>query len=199
MIMDSCIMESISKKRKLQVSRINGDEEQQEEEEEKEIDKFYALIKRMREARDRLISASENPDHHDHHDDHASKTKALHDHNNIQLLRKRKIKAMGVNEEVLEKQRPSTVVSTWKPTFQREDFIDHHHHHHHQADQDQDRDRVRLCSGGFNIAPTILGLTLGLATSSSTLVNMSVAAADQTRRDGRGKATEAGLDLTLSL
>lgn len=84
-------MEGASKKRKL----CHEDDDQDNEEEK--MEKFFALVKSIREARDRLMNGS----------DHAPK--ATDDH----MTMKRKL------EEDRRQQ-----VAVWKPTFQHEDFME---------------------------------------------------------------------------
>ncbi|KAL5561066.1 hypothetical protein UlMin_030813 [Ulmus minor] len=74
---------------------------QEEEEEEKKIEKFYELIKGMREARDRLMKGSEF----------------------FQGNNKRKKIIDTVAFEGEKKTSKTTLVAPWKPSFQREDFL----------------------------------------------------------------------------
>ncbi|XVF32952.1 hypothetical protein REPUB_Repub17cG0127200 [Reevesia pubescens] len=85
--MDS--VSSASKKRK-----ISHDDDDEEDEEEK-MEKFYALIKSIREARDRLIMTNREAA------DQQSK------------MKKRKLEVEEENKQVV----------VWKPSFQIEDFL----------------------------------------------------------------------------
>lgn len=78
-----------SKKRK-----ICHDDEVEEEDEDQKIDKFFALIKSIREAREHLINSS----------------------NKIALNSQRK--KSNVAEEVKKQ------IAVWKPSFQHEDFLE---------------------------------------------------------------------------
>ncbi|XP_062084200.1 uncharacterized protein LOC133790549 [Humulus lupulus] len=92
--------ENVSKKRKLShvvaenYNNNNNDDDDGNEEEQK-IEKFYALIRSMREARDRLIKGPTSSD------DQATRT----DHHLLQA----------------ENMKPNS--QSWKPSFEREDFI----------------------------------------------------------------------------
>lgn len=78
-----------SKKRK-----ICHDDEVEEEDEEQKIDKFFALIKSIREAREHLINSS----------------------NKIALNSQRK------KSNVAEEEKKQ--IAVWKPSFQHEDFLE---------------------------------------------------------------------------
>ncbi|PON88741.1 NIM1-interacting protein [Trema orientale] len=101
-------MDKGNKKRKLShveehLHRIDDDDDHDEDQ---KIEKFYALIRSMREARDRLImNCSDN-----------------------QTLQMKQRKKLAQREE---NQRPLTNGScaAWKPRFEREDFINNNEAH----------------------------------------------------------------------
>ncbi|XP_002515220.2 uncharacterized protein LOC8265913 [Ricinus communis] len=96
-------MESSSKKRKLiadEHHRHHREDDDDDDNEEAKIEKFFALIKGIREARDRLLSGSD------------AILKQEMDH-------KDKKKKTKIGAEENNNQR----VTVWKPSFQPEDFL----------------------------------------------------------------------------
>ena len=87
------LMTTATNKRKIR--HDIGQDHQEEEDDDQKIDKFFALIKNLREARDRLMSGSKAFNGTDHDQNKRVKRK--------------------VGEE-----KPAAV---WKPSFQREDFM----------------------------------------------------------------------------
>ncbi|KAJ0052185.1 hypothetical protein Pint_00807 [Pistacia integerrima] len=92
-------MESCSSKKR----KLCRDDELEEDNDEEKMEKFFALVKSIREARDRLKATTSCP------------TKELE---NKRMLKRKP-----------EEKKP---VEVWKPTFQREDFLDEIHDHHQQ-------------------------------------------------------------------
>ncbi|KAI9181815.1 hypothetical protein LWI28_018908 [Acer negundo] len=76
-----------------------------DEEEEQKMEEFFALVRSIREARDRLMNNNGSSYHENKH----------------QQIMKRKL--------FEEKDKP-VIREAWNPTFQREDFLPDHHHHH---------------------------------------------------------------------
>ncbi|PON88743.1 NIM1-interacting protein [Trema orientale] len=97
-------MESVSKKRKRSCQDYDD-----EEDEEGKIDKFYALIKSIREARNRLINMKGSSDH-----DHVFSKELITTH---------------------PKELHKPAVQVWKPSFEREDFTEDTHADDHDHDQ----------------------------------------------------------------
>lgn len=89
-------MEGASKKRK--ICHHDPEEEEEENDDEQKIEKFFALIKNIREARFRLMNGSDVME--------AVENK------------KKKKKVEGENKQV----------EVWKPSFEREDFMEDEAH-----------------------------------------------------------------------
>lgn len=92
-------MESVISRKRKRSCHVIYDEKEDEEE---KIDKFYSLIKSIREARDRLINMKGSSDH-----DHVF---------NKELIN------IPINKEPKQ-------IQVWKPSFQREDFMEDDHDH----------------------------------------------------------------------
>ncbi|TXG63244.1 hypothetical protein EZV62_010238 [Acer yangbiense] len=102
-------MESAAnKKRKLCSHDDDHHEEEdnvndEEEDLEQKMEEFFALVRSIREARDRLMNNNGSSYHENKH----------------QQIMKRKL---------LEEKDKQVIREAWKPTFQREDFLPDHHH-----------------------------------------------------------------------
>ncbi|KAJ4844790.1 hypothetical protein Tsubulata_003504 [Turnera subulata] len=92
-------MESSSSSKKRKICQVDGHDEVGDNEEEK-IEKFFALIRSIREARDRLLRGRD---------------RAL-----LESVDNRK----GKRRIEEEKQQQQQQVATWKPSFLREDFME---------------------------------------------------------------------------
>uniref|UniRef100_A0A5B7CA90 Uncharacterized protein n=1 Tax=Davidia involucrata TaxID=16924 RepID=A0A5B7CA90_DAVIN len=88
-----------SKKRKV----VCHDDEDEDDDNEK-MEKFFALIRSIREARDIIINGSDH--------DQPKKQKR---NNNIKVVDQ---------EELIDQEKPKS--SVWNPSFQREDFAEDH-------------------------------------------------------------------------
>ena len=100
-------MESVSRKRKR--CHVYEKEEEEEENEEEKIERFFKLIKSIREARERLL-LKESDDH----------VLIKDSSSEIDKMRKKKLPV------VYEKQK----AAVWMPCFQLEDFMEDHEAHH---------------------------------------------------------------------
>ncbi|KAL5795787.1 hypothetical protein ACOSQ2_000607 [Xanthoceras sorbifolium] len=95
--MDSAASATASKKRKL---CHDDHREKEEDNEEEKMEEFFALVRSIREARDRLMI-------------NGSYENKKQTQNNTSTTMKRK----------LEEDHQKPVIEAWKPTFQREDFL----------------------------------------------------------------------------
>ncbi|OMO82217.1 hypothetical protein COLO4_23172 [Corchorus olitorius] len=108
-------MESTASKKK---KKVDLDLHDDHDDEEEKMEEFYALIKNIRESRDRLMMNRIIPADDQIVMKNKNKEAAADDHDEI---------SNGKNKRKLEEEEEEKQVVVWKPSFQREDFIAHDH------------------------------------------------------------------------
>lgn len=102
------------KKRKFShAAAVDHNHDDDEDDEEKKIDKFFALISRIREARDLLI------------DKYGAAGTGLEISENFNLVNNKIKKSKQIQNKEEHHLMPAPV-EAWKPLFQLEDFMDEH-------------------------------------------------------------------------
>ncbi|KAK2649756.1 hypothetical protein Ddye_017245 [Dipteronia dyeriana] len=102
-----------NKKRKLCRHDDDDDDDHEEEdnddeEEEQKMEEFFALVRSIREARDRLMNNNG--------------ASSYHEKKHQQIIENK------MKRKLFEEKDKPVIREAWKPTFQREDFLPDHHH-----------------------------------------------------------------------
>lgn len=148
---------------------------------EQKIEKFYALIRSMREARDRLMNGS---------DDQA----ILYGDQTLQMKQRKKLMTMMSSTSTDHKpqeQKTSQPLkngsAAWKPSFEREDFIN--------TNNSSSNSGVHHDLGAFKVPNSLT--YFGTSSPSSSKITSAVATPDQNQV--QTISSKEPLDLSLSL